>query len=219
MSKPIDLSHTIYNGLETYRGLPATVICDFWTREESASKYENGETFQIAKIEMVSNTGTYIDFPFHRYAEGDDCAAVPIEKLTNIAGIKIILPYTQQRVIDATCFKGVNVQGKAVLLQTGWDKHWNTDAYHSGGPYLTPEAAEYLVSQKVKMVGIDAHNIDDVSKATRPVHSILLKENIYIIEHMTNMQALPQEGFLFHALPPKLKGVGSFPVRAYATLV
>jgi arylformamidase len=214
----VDLSHTIFNELETYQGLPAIHICDYWSREQSAERYIDGATFQIAKIEMVANTGTYIDFPFHRFEHGEDAADAPLGKLAEIPGIKIHVPYTQQRAITENFFKGIEVREKAVLVQTDWDAHWNTAAYHKGGPYLTEGAAHYLAEAGAVMVGIDAHNIDNTTVNARPVHTLLLSKGIYIVEHLTNLSNIPNEGFHFYAVPPKIKGVGSFPVRAMAKL-
>lgn len=210
----IDLSHTIENGLITYKGLPAPIICDYLSREQSRNVYEEGTEFQIGKIEMVANTGTYIDCPFHRYEHGKDFAALPAQLFTDIEGIKISVPYHQQKVIDASYFVNLNLKDKAVLVHTGWSEYWRTDAYFENHPCLTEDAAIFLSEQGVRLVGIDSHNIDDTAKKSRPVHSTLLAQEIFIVEHLTNLDQLPSNGFSFTALPPKLKGMGTFPVRA-----
>jgi arylformamidase len=212
----IDLSHTIENGLITYKGLPAPIICDYLSREDSKKFYEEGTTFQIGKIEMVSNTGTYIDCPFHRFEHGKDLSEVGLEKFANIEGILISAPYKSGLAITAERLAGRDVKDRAVLIHTGWAEHWNTDAYFNGHPYLTADAAEYLLNSGAKLVGIDSHNIDNTEGKTRPVHTILLGAEILIVEHMCNMEALPATGFKFSAVPPKFKGVGTFPVRAFA---
>lgn len=216
--KIIDLSHTIENGTLTYKGLPAPVICDYLSREESRKIYEEGTEFQIGKIEMVTNTGTYIDCPFHRYPDGKDFAALPADLFTDLAAIKVNVPYQQQKNIGVDYFKGLELYNKAILVHTGWSEHWGTDAYFEGHPYLTGEAALFLREQKVRLVGIDSHNIDDTAKKSRPVHSTLLAAEIFIVEHLCNLQSVPADHFLFTALPPKFKGVGTFPVRAIAKL-
>lgn len=217
----IDLSHEIFDGLVTYKGLPAPIICDFWSRETSAAFYENGDSFQIGKIEMVSNTGTYLDCPFHRYADGHDLAGLPLENCSDLTAIRINVPYEKVgAAIDASFFEGYDLKNKAVLVATGWSKHWNTEGYFEAGhPFLTPSAAEFLKQSGVKLVGIDSHNIDDTRQKSRPVHTILLRENILIVEHLTNLETLPDEGFLFSAVPPKFRGVGTFPVRAMAKIL
>lgn len=212
----IDLSHTIENGLVTYKGLPAPIICDYLSREESKKFYEEGTTFQIGKIEMVSNTGTYVDCPFHRFEHGRDLSEVELEKFAELEGVVIRALYTEKLAITPDQLKGYDVAGKAVLIHTGWDKHWSTDAYYYGHPYLTGEAAEYLKNAGAALVGIDSHNIDNTEGRTRPVHTILLGAEILIVEHLCNLGALPDTGFKFSAVPPKFKGVGTFPVRAMA---
>ncbi len=214
----IDLSHTIENGLVTYKGLPAPVICDYWSREYSRQFYEAGVEFQIGKIEMVANTGTYVDVPFHRYADGKDLSEFPVERFVDLEAVVARAPHRQSVAVSFDTMRGVEVRGRAVLVHTGWAEHWNTSAYYQHHPYLTKDAAEYLCDQGALLVGIDSHNIDNVADKSRPVHSILLRAEIPIAEHLCNLHLLPDSGFSFTALPPKFKGVGTFPVRAIAKL-
>lgn len=214
--KLIDLSHTIDNGLITYKGLPAPIICDYLSREDSKKNYAEGTQFQIGKIEMVTNTGTYIDCPFHRYEEGKDLSEVALERFVDLDAIVIRVPFKETIEITEAFFMGKELKNKAVLIHTGWDVHWKTDAYFENNPYLTKGAAEYLKKSGVTLVGIDSHNIDDTRGNDRPVHTLLLAEEILIVEHLCNMNFLPNYGFTFSAVPPKFKGVGTFPVRAYA---
>src|SRR5450631_1329417 len=211
----IDLSHTVEHGLVTYKGLPAPIICDYLSREASRKLYAPGTEFQIGKIEMVANTGTYLDSPFHRYADGKDLSQLALPKLANLPAIKISAQ--QKQAIDISCFpRGENLAGKAVLVETGWSRHWKTDQYFEGHPFLTEDAARLLADSGAALVGIDSHNIDDVQDLRRPVHTILLKNKIPIVEHMTNLSTLPQSDFKFFAVPVKVKGFGTFPVRAFA---
>lgn len=214
--KLIDLSHTIAHGMITYKGLPAPVICDFLNREASKQFYDGGTTFQIGKIDMVTNTGTYIDCPFHRYEEGKDLSETLLENFVDLEGVVIDARDTLE--IGKNFFINTELRNRAVLIFTGWAKHWQTDAYFENHPFVTAEAAQYLVDCGVRLVGIDSHNIDDTRGRQRPVHSILLKNEILIVEHMCHLEKLPKEGFLFNAVPPKIKGVGTFPVRAYAKI-
>ncbi len=214
----IDLSHVIENGLITYKGLPAPIICDYLSREESKKHYEEGTEFQIGKIEMVSNTGTYIDCPFHRFENGKDLSEVSLESFVNLEAVKIYIPYSETIKITENHLKNYTLKDRAVLIHTEWDKHWNTDNYFENNPYLTEEASKYLRDAGAKLVGIDSHNIDDTGGKSRPVHTTLLGANILIVEHLCNLQQLPKEGFTFSAVPPKFKGVGTFPVRAFATI-
>jgi kynurenine formamidase len=211
----IDLSHTVAHGLITYRGLPAPIICDYLSREASRKLYAPGTEFQIGKIEMVANTGTYLDSPFHRYADGKDLSELDLQKLANLHSIKISAQHKQA--IDLSCLpRQEDLAGKAVLVETGWSRHWNTSQYFEGHPFLTEDAARFLADSGAALVGIDSHNIDDVQDLRRPVHSILLKSEIPIVEHMTNLAALPPVDFRFFAVPVKVKGFGTFPVRAFA---
>lgn len=212
----VDLSHTIFDGLVTYKGLPAPVICDFLSRKDSIGKYEEGTEFQIGKIEMVSNTGTYIDCPFHRYAHGKDLSEVALEAFANLDAVTVYAIGALE--IGIEFFQNLEIRNKAVIVNTGWSKNWNTEAYFENHPFLTREAAEYLRDCGVKLVGIDSHNIDDTRGNSRPVHTILLGAGILIVEHLCNLDKLPASGYLFSAVPPKFKGVGTFPVRAFATL-
>lgn len=214
----IDLSHTIEDGMITYKGLPAPVICDFLSREASRETYSPGTEFHIGRIDMVANTGTYMDVPSHRYADGADLSCVPLEPISNVAGIVVRVTGMEGRAIDWTHFAACAVGGRAVLVHTGWDRHWRTDAYFEAHPFLTQAAAEYLRDNGAVLVGIDSFNIDDVSGGERPVHSTLLRAGIQIVEHMTGLGALPSSGFRFFATPPKVKGMGTFPVRAHALL-
>jgi len=214
----IDLSHTIENGLITYKGLPAPVICDYLSREDSKKFYDEGTTFQIGKIEMVSNTGTYMDCPFHRFADGKDLSGLALNHLVNIGAVIVRVPYKTRQAITEADFKGLDVANKAVLVHTGWSEHWATDKYFEGHPYLTAGAAEYLKACGAKIVGIDSHNIDDTAGRSRPVHTILLGSEILIVEHLCNLDKIPDGRFTFTALPPKFRGVGTFPVRAVATI-
>ena len=214
----IDLSHVIDNGLVTYKGLPAPIICDFLSREDSKQFYEAGTEFQIGKIEMVSNTGTYLDCPFHRFAEGKDLASLALESFTDLEAVLVFVPHTNVLAITPEHFAHLEVAGKAVLVRTDWSEHWNTPQYYENHPYLTAEAADYLVAKGAKLVGIDSHNIDNTAKNSRPVHTTLLRNEVLIVEHLCNLKALPTKGFTFSAIPPKFKGVGTFPVRAMAKI-
>ena len=214
----IDLSHTVEDGMITYRGLPAPIICDFISREESRSHYAPGTEFQIGRINMCANTGTYVDSPFHRYADGDDLSKLPLDRLAELEGVVIDVSGSDRPHISAAHLMPYDVRGKAVLVYTGWDRHWGSDAYFEGHPFLTEEASRHLADEGAALVGIDSLNIDDTADGTRPVHSTLLAAGVPICEHMTNLGALPTVGFRFSAVPVKVRGMGTFPVRAHATL-
>jgi arylformamidase len=211
----VDLSHTIEHGMITYRGLPAPLICDFLSREASRAHYAPGTEFQIGRIDMVANTGTYLDSPFHRYPSGADLADLPLDSL---AGLEAVVMRSEEGSITLADFAGIDVRGKAVLVHTGWSRHWRTDAYFEGHPFLTEDAARHLQDNGAKLVGIDSYNIDDVRDGRRPVHSILLGAKIPIVEHMTGMDGLPDTGFQFYAVPPKVRAFGTFPVRCFAQM-
>lgn len=226
----VDLSHAIEDGVVYYKGLPAPVICDYLSREDSRALYEPGTEFHIGRVELITNTGTYIDCPFHRYADGRDTASMPLERFVDLPAL--VVRATQHdgqhdgqregRAIDVPLLAGQLaahvVRGKAVLVHTGWDVHWGTDTYFEQHPYLTEQAACWLRDAGAVLVGIDSMNIDNTDGGTRPVHTVLLREEILIAEHLCRLQELPDAGFMFTAVPPKLVGVGTFPVRAFATV-
>ena len=214
----IDLSHVIEHGMETYKGLPGPEICDFWTREASADLYDDGSSFQIGRIDMVANTGTYLDSPFHRYEDGDDLADLELAGLANLPALLVRRPFDSDIRTDRADLERFEVSGKAVLIHTGWDRHWRTNRYSDSHPYLTGAAADWLAERGALLVGIDSYNIDDTRERARPVHSRLLGANIPICEHLTGLGSLPDEGVRFFAVPPKIRGMGTFPVRAYAVL-
>jgi kynurenine formamidase len=213
----IDVSHEVTDGLITYPGLPGPLICDFLSREDSRSHYSKGTTFQIGKIEMVGNTGTYVDSPFHRFEGETDLAGLDLERLADLDGL-VIDARGRDRALGADLFRGQSLTGKAVLVLTGWDAHWATPEYFEGHPFLTREAAEHLVQAGPGLVGIDSLNIDDTADGSRPVHTLLLGAGVPIAEHLCNLAGLPVSGFRFHAAPAKFRGVGTFPVRAYGVV-
>lgn len=218
LSTYVDLSHTIEDGMVTYKGMPAPMICDHISRAQSRGLYAPGTEFQIGRMELVGNTGTYLDTPFHRYEDGYDLNGLVLDRVSDVPGVVVRVTGAEGRAIDWTHFAAMPVRDKAVLVQTGWDRFWRTDAYFEGHTYLTAAAAEYLRDQGAALVGIDSYNIDSTDGGERPVHTILLGAGIPIVEHMTNLAALPVSGFRFFATPPKIKGMGTFPVRAHAIL-
>ena len=214
----IDVSHVVEHGMITYKGLPAPVMCDFLSREASRKNYAEGTEFQIGKIEMVANTGTYLDTPFHRYAEGKDLSQIPLSSVANLDAMVVRTRSSGPRGISVDAFRSLNVKGKAILIHTGWDQHWRTDQYFEGHPFLTKQASQFLADSGAALVGIDSYNIDDTAELSRPAHSILLGAEIPIVEHLCNLQDLPDAGFLFFAVPVKVRGMGTFPVRAFGLI-
>jgi kynurenine formamidase len=217
-SRFIDLSHVITDGLITYKGLPAPLICDYMSREASKRNYDEGTSFHIGKIEMVANTGTYLDSPFHRFQEGKDISELDLSSLAELEAVVVRTEGASGRAVDRQTFVPIDVRGKAVLVHTGWAKHWATDRYFEGHSFLTEAAARYLKEEGAVLVGIDSMNIDDTAGGLRPVHTILLGAGIPIVEHLCNLDQVPMMGFTFTAVSVKVAGMGSFPVRAYARL-
>jgi kynurenine formamidase len=215
----IDVSHEVEDGMITYRGLPAPVIRDHWTREESRRHFAPGTEFHIGRIEMVANTGTYVDSPFHRYAGGRDLAGLSLESLADLPGVVVRVAGQAGRGIDVAALTRVeDVRGKAVLLHTGWDAHWRTERYFEGHPFLTAAGAEWLAVHGAALVGIDSLNIDDTADLRRSAHSTLLGADIPIVEHLCGLERVPDSGFRFFAVPVKVLGLGTFPVRAFAAV-
>jgi arylformamidase len=213
----VDLSHSIHEGLITYPGLPAPVITPHLTRSASREKYAPGTEFAMDLITMIGNTGTYLDSPFHRYEAGADLAGLALETLVDQPAEVFHLTDSLERGIPASVFWDRSLAGKAVLLHTGWDRHFGQPAYLTGAPFLTADGVDHLIEQGVTLVGIDSLNIDDTeSGGERPAHTGLLAAGIHVVEHLRGLEQLPPSGALFSAVPPKVEGFGTFPVRAYA---
>jgi len=222
-SQLIDLSHRIEPGMFTHPGLPGPTSTPFRSREES--RQTSGTDFQIDQVTMVGNTGTYLDSPFHRFADGGDLASLP---LTTVADIPLFVVETRQggrgvgpvvlAAALADAVAGDALAGAAVLLHTGGDEAWGGEAYAEDAPFLTGDGAAWLVEQRPALVGIDAVNIDDLADPTRPAHTQLLRAGVLILEHLTGLAALPALGARLHAAPPPWSGVGTWPVRAYAVV-
>lgn len=213
----IDVSHTVEHGMVTYKDFPAPIICDWLSREASRAKYTDGTEFQIGKIEMIANTGTYLDSPFHRYENGKDLSELPLESIADLDCVVVRVDGGAVSAIDEIALPADRVRGRAVLFHTGWDRHWRTDAYFEGHPHLTERLAGWLVKAGVALVGIDSLNIDSTATGERPVHSALLGRDIPIVEHMRGLGDAPTEGGRFFAVPVKVKGFGTFPVRAFVS--
>ena len=220
----VDLSHRIREGLITYPGMPAPVITPHLTREASRERYAPGTEFTLDIITMIGNTGTYLDSPFHRYADGADLAGLELATLVDLPAEVFHLTDVAPggdgaRRIPPEVFFDRELRGAAVLLHTGWDALFGTPAYGTGSPFLSAEGAAHLVEQGVALVGIDSLNIDDAeSGGERPVHSTLLAAGIHVVEHLANLGELPARGARFTAAPPPIEGFGTFPVRAFATV-
>ena len=218
MARLVELSHPITSGMVTVPGLPAPIIDEYLTREASRERYAPGTEFSIGRITMVANSGTYLDTPFHRYGAGFDLAGLPLERIVNVDGLVIDLP-TGAQSFAADLFEGLDLHGRAVLLRTGWDRHWGTDVYGNGQhPFLDRAGALALVAADADLVGIDGQNIDSTADPARPAHTLLLAAGIPIVEHLTGLQQLPPDGFRFSAAPPRVVGMGTWPVRAYAVI-
>ena len=212
----IDLSHVIEDGMITYPGFPAPHVCDYLSREDSRGRYAAGTTFQIGRIDLVANTGTYLDSPFHRFGDGRDISQLTLEELSDLPAV--VVHAAGPGAIDVPAFAALEVSGRAVLVHTGWSRHWRTERYGKGHPYLTAAAAEWLKGQGARLVGIDSLNIDGIATGERPVHTTLLGAGIPIVEHLRGLEQLPAGEFTFTAVPPAVRGMGSFPVRAYARI-
>ena len=214
MARIIDLSHPIEHGTVTYPGLPGPEISDHLTRAEAERTYGPGVTFHIARISMVANTGTYLDTPAHRFADGTDLSSTPLARMVDLEGIRVHTDAS--RAIGPEAFDSLDVEGRAVLVATGWDRYWGTSDYGGPAPFLTAEACSALITGGAVLVGIDSVNIDDTADVMRPAHTLLLEGGVPIVEHLTALGQLPNDGFRFFAAPPAIAGMGTFPVRAFA---
>jgi kynurenine formamidase len=214
----VDLSHAILAGMQTYPGLPGPEITPHLTREASRARYAEGTEFAIDRISMIGNTGTYLDSPYHRYADGPDLADLPLESLADLPTLVVRHPSEADPRIGPDAFELSEVAGSAVLLYTGWDRHWGTEAYGGPAPYLTRAGAQLLADNGARLVGIDSVNIDSTAAPDRPAHSILLAAGIPVLEHLTGLGQLPARGARFTGAPPRVARYGTFPVRAFAVL-
>lgn len=216
--RAIDLSHEIVDGMITHPGIPGPTISTFLTHEASAARYAPGTTFEIGRIDLVANTGTYLDMPAHRFAGRADLSGLDLEAVVDLDGVVVDRRHASEPAIGPDAFSGIDVAGRAVLVATGWDRHWGTDAYLSGNPFLTEEAARHLVDAGVALVGIDSLNVDSLTDPRRPAHTAILDAGIPLVEHLTGLDRLPPEGFRFFAVPPRIRGMATFPIRAFALL-
>lgn len=215
----VELNHVIVAGMTTYPGLPGPEITPHLTREASRTRYAPGVEFAIDRISMVGNTGTYLDSPYHRYADGADLAALPLAAVADLPAVVVRLADSEQRGIGPRALAALDLAGAAVLLHTGWDRHWGSEAYGDAAPFLTEPAAKLVVDAEARLIGIDSVNIDDThGSGHRPAHSILLDAGIPVLEHLTGLAELPITGARLHAAPPRVRDFGTFPVRAYAVV-
>ena len=211
----IEVSHAVREGMKTYPGLPeprAEVLLDY---EASREKYGGLAEFFIASLHLCGNTGTYVDAPIHRFRGGQDLASLPLERLAHVPFVRVDAT-GGPRAIDAEVFDGLDVEGKAVLVHTGWSERFGSDAYFEPNPHLTRRACEKLRDGGAAIVGIDSLNIDDTQDLARPAHTVLLGAGVPVLEHLTNLDALVgvADGAL-HAVPIAWVGGATFPVRAY----
>ena len=215
-AKLIDLSHPIEHGMLTYPGLPGPVIADHLSRAASRERYRGEAEFHIGRIEMVANTGTYIDAPFHRFEDAPDIGQLPLASVAHVRGVLVHLP-AGQRALEVDDLAELDLRGAALLVHTGWSRHWRSEAYaQADHPYVSRAAAQHLAESGVALVGIDSVNIDDMADASRPAHTLLLRRGIPVVEHLTNLDTLDDRPFTFFAVPAPVRGLGTFPVRAFA---
>jgi arylformamidase len=214
----IDLSHRIEAGMVTNPGMPVPEFFDHLTRDEAERVYAPGVRFHIGRISMIANTGTYIDSPFHRYDDATDLSGLAMNAIADVPGVVVRVANTGRRAIDVADLEHIDVKGRAVLIHTNWAQHWRTERYGIEARFLTAAATQWLVDQGAALVGIDSLNVDDIGDPQRPAHSGLLGAGIPIVEHMCALDAMPDDGFRFHAAPPAVVGFGTFPVRAYAVI-
>lgn len=218
----VDLAHVITEGMVTYPGIPAPRLGSHLTFDESVGTYAPGTEFSMGTVDLAANTGTYLDTPAHRFRDGVDLAGFPLERMVDLDGVVVRvadgLRAGERPAVGPLALAGLEVAGKAVLVETGHARHWGTDAYAVDHPFLTAEAAGWLVDRGAALVGIDSLNIDGTHTGERPVHTALLAAGIPVVEHLTNLEALPPTGFRFTAAPPKVAGLGTFTVRAFAVV-
>jgi kynurenine formamidase len=223
MTQLIELSHILENGMPTYPGIPELPEPTFRAvldHEATRDRYEGKAEFYMGEVRMAGNTGTYLDSPFHRHREGADLSQVPLGAVAGVPGFVIDSDPSSSREIPLDLLERAepDLHGRALLIRTGWDDRWGTESYWDPGPYVSAAGADVLARAGTIIVGVDFWNIDDVTDPARPVHTRLLGSNIPIVEHLANLAALPPSGFRFFAVPLRIVGGASFPVRAFAEL-
>jgi kynurenine formamidase len=214
--RAVDLSHLITDGMITHPGIPGPVISSFLSHEASTGRYAPGTTFEIGRIDLVANTGTYLDMPAHRFPGRPDLAGLELEQVVDLDGLLVDCRGRGEKPIGPDAFEGLRIAGRAILVATGWDAHWGTETYLSDNPFLTEAAAQYLVGAGAALVGIDSLNVDSLADPARPAHTVILGAGIPLVEHLTDLGALPPEGWRFFAVPPRISGMATFPIRAFA---
>ena len=214
--RTVDLSHEIVDGMITHPGIPGPTISTFLTHEASAARYAPDTTFEIGRIDLVANTGTYLDTPAHRFRGRPDLAGLDLERVVDVDGVVVDCRGRSERAIGPDAFSGIVIAGRAVLVATGWDIHWGTPAYLADNPFLTETAARHLVQAGVALIGIDSLNVDSLADPRRAAHTAILGAGIPLVEHLTGLDELPPDGFRFFAVPPRIRGMATFPVRAFA---
>jgi kynurenine formamidase len=217
MKKLVELNHILEDGMVAYPGLPSPKIGAFLDHEASRSHYNDQAEFYLGKVEMVCNLGTYLDSPFHRYPDGFDLSQIPLERVAGIPGIVLDGVVSSNRSITLEADNS-ELDGKAVLIRTGWDKKWGTKGYWKPGPFLSENSIDLLIRSRVELVGVDFWNVDDTTDPARPAHTRLLASDILIVEHLCNLSALPRTDFKFYAVPLRIARGASFPVRAFAEI-
>ena len=218
MARYVDLSHDITEGMQTYPGLPVPRTATVLSREDSRARYAEGTEFHIGSVELCTNTGTYLDTPFHRYADGHDLTGLELARCADLPAT-VIRVRSDSAGVAPDALGDVDVEGHAVLFDTGWSAHWGSEEYFSNShPYVTDETVDALIEGGAALVGIDSLNIDSTIGGERPAHTKLLAAGIPIVEHLTNLSELPPTGACFTAVPPKISGLGTFTVRAFATV-
>jgi kynurenine formamidase len=217
----VELSHVVEDGMTTFPGLPAPAVRDHMSHADSRDHYAQGTEFQIGEISMVANTGTYLDAPFHRFRDGADVSCLPLERLVGLEGVLVEAPEEAReggRGVGEALLDGLELEGRAVLIATGWSSRWGTAAYGDGHAFLTAAAARRLAEAGAALLGVDSLNVDDTEDPERPAHTALLGAGIPIVENLRGLEALAGRRFRFTAVPLRVRGMGSFPVRAFAEL-
>jgi kynurenine formamidase len=205
-------------GMITYPGLPGPSITPFLTREASRARYAPGTEFAIEQNTLVGNTGTYLDSPYHRFATGPDLAAIPLARTADLPAVVIRVTGAPQPGTGVGALAAAAVRGKAVLLHTGDATRFGTPEYARDAHFLTRAGATWLASHDAALVGIDAINMDDLTDGERPAHTLLLAAGVPVVEHLTGLDQLPPSGASFTAVPLRIQGLGTVPVRAFARL-
>jgi kynurenine formamidase len=185
--KSIDLTLTISQSIPTFPGTPKSQFILWSTLKEDG--------YNLELLFLSSHTGTHLDAPYHFVKNGAKIHQIPLDRLLGV-GILIKIKKGKNQEItkdDLISFERKNgniPKYSSVIFHTGWQKNLHDDSYFINNPGLSESAAKYLISKKINLVGIDSPSIDLGTNQTFSIHKILAKNNVLIVENLSNLNKI-----------------------------